>query len=173
MWDTRSHLHAKMLGDGEDVLVAAPAHIHHEEIVARERRRQSLDESERMRRLERWDDALEPRRHLEGVERLLIGDGNIFHPAGISEPGMLRSDAGIIEARRDRMSFEDLSVVVLQKVSAIAVQNAGGTAGHRGGMTVRNVEPIAAGLDPIDRHRGLIEEGMEETHGIGAAADTG
>jgi hypothetical protein len=38
----------EVLGDGKDVLVAAPAHIHHEQIVARELRRKFLHVGERV-----------------------------------------------------------------------------------------------------------------------------
>ena len=62
-----------MAGDGEDVLVAAAAHVHDQQVVLGQRRRQLDDVGERVRRLERRDDALEPGAQLEGVERLLVG----------------------------------------------------------------------------------------------------
>ena len=86
---------------------------------------------------------------------------------------MLRADAGIIEAGRDGMAFEDLAVVVLQQIGAVAVQHAGLAAGHRRRMPVRHVEPVAAGLDPDHRDRGIVEKRVEQAHRVGAAADAG
>src|ERR1700694_3471212 len=105
-----------MAGDGEDVLVTAAAHVHDQEIVLWHRRRQLLDEGQRVRWLQRRDDAFEPGAELEGRERLLVGDGHIFHASALLEPGVLRPDAWIVEAGRDRMALEDLSVLGLQQV---------------------------------------------------------
>ena len=54
------------LGDGEHVLVAAAAEIHHQQIVLGQRRRELGDMGQRMRGLERGDDALELAQELEG-----------------------------------------------------------------------------------------------------------
>src|SRR5262245_47598980 len=126
-----------------------------------------------MGRLERGDDPLELRAKLEGVERLLVGHGDVVHAAAILEPGMFGTDARVVEAGGDGMALEDLPVIVLEEIGAIAVQHAGPSAGHRGGMTVRDIEAVAAGFDPIDRDRWLIEEGMEQAHRVRAAADAG
>src|SRR2546423_4500914 len=151
-----------MLGNGEDVLVAATAHVHDREIAARQRRRQLLDEGQRVRRLQRRDDAFEPGAQLESGERLLVGDGDVFHAARLLEPGMLGSDARIVQARRDRMAFEDLSVRILQQIGAVAVQHAWLAAGERGAMPVRYVEAVPTRLHAVDRYALVIEEGMKE-----------
>ena len=57
-----------MLGDGEDVLVAAAAHVHDHQMVLRPLGRELDHLGERVRRLERRDDALELRAELEGLE---------------------------------------------------------------------------------------------------------
>ena len=62
---------AEMVGDGEDVLVAAAAHVHDDQMVARQGRRDLGDVGQRMRRLERRDDAFEPARQLKRLERLV------------------------------------------------------------------------------------------------------
>ena len=66
----------------------------------------------------------------------------------------------------------DLAVVVLQQIGAVAVQHAGPPAGQRGGV-LAGVEPMAGRLDADDPHRRVVEEGMEQPHGVGAAADAG
>ena len=102
---------------------------------------------QRMGRLERRDDALDLGAELEGVERLLVGGRHIFDAADVVQPGMLRADAGIVEAGRDRVGLGDLAVAVLQQIGAVAVQDAGAPAVHRGGVAVLDVEAVPAGLD--------------------------
>ena len=87
---------------------------------------------------------------LEGVERLLVGRRHVGDAAGVAQPGMLRPDAGIVEAGGDRVAFEDLAVVVLEEIGAVAVEHARPAAVHRGGVAVLDVEPVAAGLDAVD-----------------------
>ena len=70
------------------------------------------------------------------------------------------------------MGLEDLAVVVLQQVGAVAVQHAGPPAGQRGGMAA-GLDAVAAGLDADHRDGGIVEERVEQAHGVGAAADAG
>ena len=49
------------------------------------------------------------------------------------------------------MALEDLAVAVLEEVGAVAVEHARAAAVHRRGMAVLDVEPVAAGLDAVDR----------------------
>ena len=100
-----------------------------------------------------------------------VGRRHVGDAAGILQPGMLRPDAGIVEAGRDRVALEDLAVAVLQEIGAVAVQHAGPPAGHRGGVAVLHVEAVAAGLDADNRHLAVVEERMEQADGVGAAAD--
>src|SRR5205085_10291674 len=55
-----SQLHPEMGGDREDVLVAAPAHVHDHQMVLGFLRRELDDLSKRMCGFERRDDAFEP-----------------------------------------------------------------------------------------------------------------
>ena len=160
------------LGDGEDVLVAAAAEIEHEQMVARQSRRDLRDMGQSMRRLERRDDALHARAELEGLERLVVVDRDVLDAAEIVEPGMLRPDAGIVEPGRDRMRVLDLPVLVLQKICPVAVQHAGHAAVERG-RVLAGLDAVAAGLDPDHAHALVVEEGMEEADGVRAAADAG
>ena len=82
-------------------------------------------------------------RVVEGRERLVVGDGDVLGAAGILEPGVLGADAGIIEAGRDRVRLDDLAVLVLQQIGAVAVQHAGRAGGQRGG--------VLAGVDAVAR----------------------
>ena len=89
---------------------------------------------QRMRGLERRNDAFELAAQLEGLERLLVGRRDIVHPPHVMEPGMFGADARIVEAGRDRMRFGDLAVVVHEQIGAVAMQHAGPAAGDRGRM---------------------------------------
>ena len=122
--------------------------------------------------LERRDDALELGQELEGGERLLVGGRQVGDAADIVQPGMLRADAGIVEAGRDRMRLGDLPVVVLKQVGAVAVQDARPAAGERGRMQAGR-EAVAGRLDAVDLDVAVVEEGVEQADGVGAAADGG
>ena len=125
---------------------------------------------ERMRRLERRDDAFELAAQLEGFERLGVGRRHIVDALHVVEPGMFGADARIVEAGRDRMRFGDLPVLVHQKIGAVAMQHAGPAAGDRGRM-LAGCQAVARRLDAIDLDVLVVEEGMEQAHRIGAAAD--
>src|SRR5947209_16247136 len=74
----RSQHDAEMVGDGEDVLVAAAAHIHDEEVVARQVGRDLCDICQRMRRLQGRDDALLAAAQLKGVQGLAVRDRDVL-----------------------------------------------------------------------------------------------
>ena len=84
---------------------------------------------------------------------------------------MLGTDAGIVETRRNRMTLDDLAVIVHQQVGAVAVQHAGAAAGD--GSRVLGLGPQAEPrrLDTVDLDLLVVEERMEQAHGVGAAAD--
>ena len=71
------------------------------------------------------------------------------------------------------MAFEDLAVVVLQQVGAVAVQHAGLPPVIEAQWPFVHVEAVAARLDAVDRHALVVEEGVEQADGVGAAADAG
>src|SRR3984957_15014520 len=126
----------KMLGDGIDVLVAAARQVQHHQVVLRTFRRELENLGQGVRGLERRDDAFELRAELEGVERFLVGRRKIGHPSHVVEPRMLGPDARIVEPGGDRMSLEDLAVLGLQKISAVAVQHARAPAIDRGRVAI-------------------------------------
>src|SRR5258708_24016846 len=117
-WGMRliSYLHAQPLGDGEHVLVAAAAEVHHQEIVFGRRRREYGDMGQRVRGFERGNDTLELAQELEGSQRLVVGRRHVLDPALLLQPGMLGPDAGIVEAGRDRVCLLDLAFLVLQEI---------------------------------------------------------
>ena len=131
------------------------------------------DMGQRVGRLQRGDDPLKPGAELERVQRLLVGGRGVGHAAGVAQPRVLGADAGIIEPGRDGVAFEDLSVVVLKQIGAVAVEHARTAAVHRSRVAVGDVEPVARRLDAVDLHAGVVQERMEQADGVGAAADAG
>ena len=70
------------------------------------------------------------------------------------------------------MGVENLAVAVLQVIAAVAVQHAGQSPIERGRVLAAfDAEP--GGFDADHLHAGLVEEGVEQADGVGAAADAG
>ena len=70
------------------------------------------------------------------------------------------------------MGLQDLAVVILQQIRALTVQHAGLAFRQRGGMIGR-VDALARRFDAVNFDLAVVEEGMEQADGIGAAADAG
>ncbi len=81
---------------------------------------------EGMGRLERRDDAFEARAELEGVQGLVIANGHIFDAPAVVQPRMFGANARIVQSGRNRMGVENLPVVILQQIGAVAVEYARG-----------------------------------------------
>src|SRR3954453_13277384 len=86
------------------VLVAPPGEAENVEALLARVLQQPGD---RVRGLERRDDALEAGELLEGAQRLLVGDPDVGGAAAVAEVGVLGPDAGVIEAGGDRSGLED------------------------------------------------------------------
>ena len=74
--------------------------------------------------LQRRDDSLQLGQPQEGIQSLRVGGVGVFHAVLVLEPGVLRSNRGIVEARADAVGELDLSELVLKDVAAGALQNA-------------------------------------------------
>src|SRR3954452_19973987 len=67
---------------------------------------------ERVRRLQRRDDALHGGELHERGDRLLVGHRLVAGAPGVAQERVLRTAARVVEARGDRMRLGDLPVVV-------------------------------------------------------------
>ena len=103
-----------------------------------------------MRRLKRRDDAFKPRAQLERLQRLFVGDRHILRATGVMQPGMFRADARVIETGRDRKAFQNLAIIILQQIGAVAVQHTGAATSQASAMLHPVVNAFATGLDPDD-----------------------
>src|ERR1700686_716394 len=99
-----------------------------------------------MRRFERGNDALDATAIAKRGERLIVRDRNILRAPVVLEPRMFRPDAGIVEPCRNRVGLDDLTVLILQQVGAIAVEYAGLACGKRRRVTSGS-DAFAGGFD--------------------------
>ncbi len=125
-----------------------------------------------MARLEGRDDALHPRQAVEGLHRLAVGGALIVHPPDGVQEAVLRTDARIVEAAGDRVDRQHLTALILQEQALEAVEDSHRPLGD-GRRMVGGIEALARRLDAVELHLLVIEEGAEDSHGVGAAADTG
>ena len=125
---------------------------------------------EGVRRLDGGDDPLGRAQQAQRLHRLVVGRGDVLRAADRGEPRVLGPDARVVQAGRDRVGFDGLPVLVLEDEGSRAVQDAGAAALDRGGMA-RGVDPVAGGLDAVEPHAFVIEEGVEHADRVRAAAD--
>ena len=107
-----------------DVLVAAAGEVDQQQRVRAQLPAQHQRTGQRVRRLDRRDDALGAAEQREGLHRLGVGDRAVLGAADVVQVGVLRADAGVVQAGADRVRLDGLAVVVLQQVGAGAVQHA-------------------------------------------------
>src|SRR5262245_3135807 len=154
-----------------DVLVPAPGEPDHQARLARQRGRDADGMGNRMGRLERRDDALEPGEQAERVEGFLVGDRGVLRPAGVLEPRMLGSHSRVVKARRDRVRRPHLPVLVLDHVGQATVQHPGDT--RREWRPVTAAPEAGPGrLDADQPDLRVTEERMEEAQRVRPTADT-
>ena len=101
------------------------------------------------------------RQVLEGVYRFVVGNGDIFCPADIVEPCVLRADAGIVQPCGNGVDRGDLAVLILAEVGLHAVENTLRGRCCYGGGSLNGVDtpsrclaadqPHSLVLDEIDR----------------------
>ena len=125
-----------------------------------------------MGRLDGRDDALRTGQILKGADGFLIRDGDIFGPAGIMEPGVLRAHAGIIQAGGDGIHRGDLAVFILAEIALHAVEDTR-AAGSHGGGGFRGIHPPAGGLAADKPDGGITDKVIEAADSVAAAAYTG
>ena len=137
-----------------------------------QRRRAARHFGQRVRGFQRRDNAFGAAAVVEGVQRLLIGYRDVFDAALLVQPGVFGANAGVVQTGGDRVGVGDLTVTVLQQVGAVAVQHAGRAALQAGGV-LAGVDAVTGRFHADHLHLGVIEERVEQAHGVGATADTG
>ena len=110
-------------GNGGAVLVAPARYVDDHDLILPHGRGQLHGVGHGVGRLDGGDDALHAGQVLEGVHGLVVGDGHVFRPPGVVQPGVLRADAGVVQPRRDGIHWRDLAVFVLAEVALHAVED--------------------------------------------------
>src|SRR5215470_2666415 len=128
------------------VFVPAPAQADQDPAILTKLARELPGVVERVRRLKRGHDALDPRTELERRHRLRITDCHVLGSLQIAQQGVLRAHAGVVQPRRDRVRGQDLAVGVLDDVRKRAMKYAWPPS-HQGGGVAPALDTIAAGLD--------------------------
>src|SRR5207302_6485615 len=91
----RSGSPAARLANDVEVLVAAPGQVDQHDLLRGERACQRHRVGNRMRALERRDDALQARGLVKGRERLLVGDADVLGAMRVMAKGVIRAEARI------------------------------------------------------------------------------
>src|SRR6266853_3113047 len=125
---------SRFFRDGVHILVAPSREIDQQDPVLWQRPRQLRGVGERVRGLERRNDALEAAQVVERGDGLSVVDGDVLSPAGVLEPGVLGAHTRVIKPRRDRMRLYDLAVFVLKQIGAISMQHPRPASAQRGRM---------------------------------------
>ena len=121
--------------------------------------------------LERRNDPLQPRGPLEGIERLLVGDGEVAGAALIAQPRVLGPRAGVVQSGGDRVGLEDLAVLVLHDRRVGAVEDPGRAGdGERRAVTA-GLDPLPRRLDADQTHRLVGDERDEHADRVRTAPD--
>src|SRR4051812_44290569 len=92
--------------DLREVLVAAPGQADEVELA----RRRLEHPRDRVRGLQRRDDALARRQLAERRDRLLVGHRLVARAAAVAQPGVLGPGPRVVEAGGDRVRLGDLPV---------------------------------------------------------------
>jgi len=158
------------IGDGAHVFVTSTAEVHENDVVLSELWGELAELGDRVGGLEGGDDAFCFTEELEASESFGVGDGVELGTLGDLEPGELGANARVVETGGDGVSFRDLTPFILEKKGPESVEDAGAALAKGGGVT--GLKPLAGGFD-ADETDGVIEQRVEEAHGVGSTSDTG
>src|SRR4051794_9203049 len=138
---------------GVHILVAAAGQVHHDRRrpaqLGGQPGRDPRGAGEGVRALDGRDDPFGTAEQLERRHRLRVGDRFVAGPAGVVQPRVLGTDAGVVQSGRDRVRLDGLPVVVLKHVRPGPVQDPGRAAGDRRRVPP-GLDPVAAGLEAVE-----------------------
>ena len=85
---------------------------------------------------------------------------------------MFRPDSRIIQPCGDGVDLSDLAVFILTEIGFHAVEDSQAAGGDGGGILIR-IDTVSGGFASHQRNTRLVDEVVEEPHGVAAAADAG
>src|SRR3954451_7979323 len=128
---------------------------------------------QRVGRLERRDDALEPRDPAERRQRVVVRHRHVLRPARVAQPRVLGPRAGVVEAGRDRVRLADLALVVLEDRRQRPVEHAGPPARGQRRAVAAGLQALARRLDADELDVRVVDEPGEHADRVRPAADAG
>src|SRR6056297_1282444 len=143
-----SDLDTFQIGNGVDVLVTAAGHVHQHGLVGRHRGCQLQPVGHRVGAFQRRHDALLTGAQVEGLQRFVVGDADVLRTLHVLQPGMLGTNAGIVETGRYRVGMTDLAGFVVEQIGPAAVQYADLPRAQARGV-VQSGQAAAGGLDAV------------------------
>ena len=163
---------AEVLGSRVHVLVAASGEVDQQQGVRAELAADLDGAGEGVGGLERGDDPLGAAEQLERLHGLLVGGVAVLGPAGVAQVGVLGADARVVQTGARWSGTPGLAVVVLHEVAEGAVQDPG-RAGREPRRVAAGLDALSPGLDADEPHVGVVDEPVEDPHGVGPAPDAG
>ncbi|MFM1944508.1 MAG: hypothetical protein RI897_3490 [Verrucomicrobiota bacterium] len=155
-----------------DVFITAAGEVSDDELVLGHGGGAFDDFGDGVGGFEGGDDAFELGEFEEGLDGVGVGGVGVFSAVLVTEPGVFGADGGVVESGGDGVGELDLAVIVLEEVGAGALEDAEGAALEAGGVLFGE-DAFTAGFDADHGDGCILEEGVEEADGIGAAADAG
>src|SRR3954453_17709938 len=156
--------------DLRDIFVAAAAEVDHHDLLAADRRAVAQEPAERVRRLERGDDAFTFAEFVERLQREIVAAVVVLDASDLLEVRVFGADRWVIETGRNRMCFGDLTELVLQHHRSRSVQHAERAAAEAR-RVLAEVTSAAAGFNTDETDRFVFKHLVEKSERIRAAAD--
>ena len=107
---------------------------------------------------------------MKGVEGFVVGHRGVLDAPDVVQPGVFRADARVVQAGGNRVGVDDLAIVVLQQEGTVAVEHTR-YAAVEAGRVLAGLDAVAGRFNADDFDAGVIQERVEQAHGIGTAAD--
>src|SRR5690554_1003277 len=105
-----------------NIFITTPRKIHNNALVLIHGGGKLFHISKRMGGLQCRHNSFHQSQLAESSQGLFIGYSIILHTPYLLKPGVLRSDARIIQARRNRVRRNNLPVFILNKIGTVAMQ---------------------------------------------------
>jgi len=159
-------------GDRGHVLVPSAGEVEKDYGTRPEDMSEFLEMGDRVGALEGRDDPFGLGKELKTPEGRLVVHCDVADPAAVLERAVLRADPGVVEPWGKGVGTLDLSPPVLEEVAHGPVEDPRGAA-DKGRRVMPCLKPFSRRLDAYEPHALVRDKGVEDTHGVAAAAHAG
>src|SRR3954447_4537387 len=160
---------ARRLRHRSHILIAASGKIYQQEFIPGQRRCELCGICQRMTGFKSWYDTLIMAKAMEGSQSLSISYSYVFGPLAILEPCMLRTHAWVVQTGRNGVRLNDLSILILDQISSVAMQHTGSPRGQGRGMLAA-FDPEPSRLHAYHGNA-RIYVGIKKSDCVGSAAN--